>query len=424
MKNQFNKYKVILAVISFVTALTTSMTLHAQIGISNARSVAMGGAYTALARGVEAPGWNPANLALSGEKQYRLNLISVGLGFHNNSFSKKQYDLYNGSYLTAEDREDILASIPSQGLRADFDTEVQAMGISVGPFAFTASGLAASDFTVSKDIVDLILHGNELNRVYNVGATDGEGWGIASFALSTAFPISIAMLPEFSVGASIKYLRGFGYGKVKEAASTLLTDIEGIHGAGRVVIDHARGGSGLAVDIGAAGRLNQNWTLSLGISNLFSFINWNKETKRFIYVFTADSLTIENIEETDIDSVFTDSDETVDIESFGSHLPSELRVGVARTTKKLTLAVDFSQGLRKAAGVSTKPRLAVGAELRLIDFLPLRGGVSIGGKRGFSPSIGFGFDFSICSLDFAVSSKGGMFSGRGVGFAFAWMFRL
>ncbi|MFQ5771862.1 MAG: DUF5723 family protein, partial [bacterium] len=268
-------------VLSLVVLLFINTTLLAQYGISNARSVAMGGAYTALARGIEAPSWNPANLALSSKDKFHLNLISVGLGFHNNSFSKRQYDLYNGNYLTPEDKRDILASVPAEGLRGDFDTEVQAMGINIGSFAFTASGLAASDFVLSKDIVELVLNGNELNRVYSVGATDGEGWGISSFALSKAFPISIPAVQEFTVGASIKYLRGFAYGKVKEATSSMMTDINGIHGTGRVVIDRAFGGKGLAFDFGAAANLNPNWSVSLNFTNLISSINWNHEAKRF-----------------------------------------------------------------------------------------------------------------------------------------------
>ncbi|MFQ5753307.1 MAG: DUF5723 family protein, partial [bacterium] len=352
------------------------------------------------------------------------NLISVGLGFHNNSFSKRQYDLYNGNYLTPEDKRDILASVPAEGLRADFDTEVQAMGINIGSFAFTASGLAASDFVLSKDIVELVLNGNELNRVYSVGATDGEGWGISSFALSKAFPISIPAVQEFTVGASIKYLRGFAYGKVKEATSSMMTDINGIHGTGRVVIDRAFGGKGLAFDFGAAANLNLNWSVSLNFTNLISSINWNHEAKRFTYTFTADSISVEKIEDTDIDSVFIDSDETVTIEPFSTTLPSQLRIGFARTSRKFTFAMDFVQGLKKAAGVSTTPEIALGSELRVVHFLPLRAGFSIGGRRGFSTSAGFALDFSIFSWDFAVASKGGMFSGKGVGFAFGWMFRL
>ena len=90
----------------------------------------------------------------------------------------------------------------------------------------------------------------------------------------------------------------------------------------------------------------------------------------------------------------------------------------------LTLAVDLRQGLKRAPGVSTKPEISLGTELRLLQFLPLRGGLSLGGKRGLSSSVGFGFDLSVLTLDFAVASKGGVVSGRGIGAAFGMMFKL
>lgn len=396
----------------------------AQSGVSNARSVAMGGAYTALARGVEAPTWNPANLGLHGKDVYRLNLLSLGLGIHNNSFDKSDYDLYNGKHLTELDKQNILSAIPDYGLRGDVDSEVQAMGLSIGRFALTSSGLAASSFTLPKDVVDLALNGNELDRNYDIDATDGEGWAVSSFALSTAFGISMPLFREFSVGVSAKYLRGIAYGKVVEAHSSILTDIDGLHTSGQVVIDRAVGGDGYAFDFGAAGALDEHWSLSFALSNVANRINWNNETKRFTYTFNADSLTVQLAGTSDFDSVFVDSDETIDIEPFSTTLPAQLRFGVARTGRKLTLAVDYVQGLKESPGVSTKPRLAFGTELRFIHFLPLRTGFAMGGRNGFTSSAGFAFDFSVFSWDFAVASRGGMFNGKGLTFAFDWMFRL
>lgn len=407
-----------------VFVLFSAIGLYAQNGISNARSVAMGGAYTALARGIEAPSWNPANLALAGKKKPRLNLFSFGAGFHNNSFTFKQYDLYNGAYLTEQDKQDILTSIPAEGFRFNFDTEVQAIGISIGAFALSASGFGSSDLLLSKDIADLLLKGNEIDRIYGIGDSNGEGWGVSSFALSAAFPIFMPLFTQFTVGGSVKYVRGFAYGNVVEAQSSLLTNIEGILGSGRIVIDRALGGSGYALDLGAAAQLDEKITLSASVSNFLNRINWNNETKRFTYSFTADSVSIERVGASDIDSVLIDSEETVDIEPFSSTLPAELRIGMARTTRRLTLAIDYKQGLKRAAGVSTTPEIAVGAELRFWGFLPLRTGVSLGGKEGISTAAGFALDFSIFSLDFAVASRGGIFSGRGAAFAFGWMFRL
>lgn len=413
--------KLALAAVIGLSFSTADKLLYGQSGISNARSVAMGGAYTAIARGVESPSWNPANLGLSGKNKYHFNLVSVGLGLNNNSFDKNHYDLYNGKYLTSEDKQNILASIPAEGLRFDLGTEVQAMGLAFGPLAFNASGFAVSDLSFSKEILDLVLNGNEFGRVYNIGDTGGEGWAASSFGVSLGMPIIKNANFEFAVGGSIKYLRGFAYAKVKEATTTMSTDFDGLQTNGRVVIDRAFGGSGFAIDVGTAAR-SGNWSLSLGLSNISNNINWNKKTKRFVYEFSADSVSVEKIANSDIDSVFSDSEETVAIEPFTTKLPAELRFGIARATKRFTFGVDFRKAFKKAPGVSTKPKFALGAELRLIHFFPLRSGVAFGGKQGFTPSAGFAFDFSVFSWDFAVASPGG-FSGRGLAFAYNWMFR-
>lgn len=421
MKKTYFKVKIGFTIL----ALAFGSQVLAQSGMSNARSVAMGGAYLAIARGVEAPRWNPANLGLSGERNFNLNLISFGVGFHNNSFSKKQYDLYNGSYLTEQDKQDILSTIPAQGLRVDFDTEVQAMGLSFGQFAFTVTGFASSDFTLSKDLVDLFLNGNELDRVYSINSTAGEGWGMSSFGLSAGFPVAISVpfVSEFSVGGTFKYLRSFGYGKVREANTSFVTGIDGLIGSGRVEIDYAKGGSGVGVDLGAAAVVMHDWHVGLTVRNILNYINWNSEPERFIYAFEIDSLNVKRVEDSDIDSVFVDSDETVAIDPFTTSLPQELRIGVARNMGSILFAVDVVQGLKRSAGVSTTPKLAVGSEWRPVRFLPLRAGFSMGGKNVYSFSAGFGFDASVFALDFAVRSRDGFVSGKGIGAAFNWMFR-
>ncbi len=407
----------------FFILLAFAGAASAQQGMSNARSVAMGGAYTALARGVESPSWNPANLGLTTRKTYRINLVSFGFGLSNNSFGKEHYDLYNGAHLSEQDKQDILAAIPNDGLLFNLDTEVQALGFSFGSFAFTASGLAASDFSVSKDVADLILNGNEFERMYEIGDTEGEGYGISSFAVSTAFRLDVPAIREFAIGISAKYLYGLAYAKVVEAASEITTDIDGVHTNGRVVIDRSFGGNGYAFDVGAAAKLSRRWSVSLGVNNVINELNWSQDTKRFTYSFRADSLNVERVGQSDIDSLFVDSDETIDIDPFKTKLAPELRFGLARASKHFTFGFDFTQGLTQRVGVSTKPRMAMGAELRLLPFLPMRAGTSTGGKNGFSTSAGFGLDFSVFTWDFALLSRNGAFNGKGLGVAFGWMFR-
>ena len=97
-----------------------------------------------------------------------------------------------------------------------------------------------------------------------------------------------------------------------EAETTFSTDIDGVHGNGSLVIDQALGGSGYGFDLGAAAQLSNGWSLSLGVSNVINEISWSKDTERFTYTFRTDSASVERIEDTDIDSVYINSDETVD----------------------------------------------------------------------------------------------------------------
>ncbi len=93
--------------------------------------------------------------------------------------------------------------------------------------------------------------------------------------MSMGIPIIKNANLEFAVGGSIKYLRGFAYAKVKEATTTMVSNFDGLHTNGRIVIDRAFGGSGFAIDVGTDAQAG-NWSLSLVLSNFSIHIYWNK----------------------------------------------------------------------------------------------------------------------------------------------------
>ena len=102
---------------NFLILLISISKLWSTANISNARSIGLAGAYIGLARGVDAPLWNPANLGLSNNSRLSINLVNLGIGVYNNSFTKSQYDIYNGAHWTGEDIDDIFQSIPDDGLK-------------------------------------------------------------------------------------------------------------------------------------------------------------------------------------------------------------------------------------------------------------------------------------------------------------------
>jgi hypothetical protein len=373
-------------------------------GLSSARAVGMGGAYTGLAKGVYAPLYNPANIGLSGYRQFGIELAGAGAEISNNSFSLDDYNQYTGAILTDDDKSAILGKIPAEGLKITADIEASAMNLSVGSFVFSLNGVAATETNLGKDALELFLNGNGLSDTFSLNGMYSEAVAYASAGISYGTSIYKSGTRQLAIGATYKYIRGFGYEEVTELRGGVITLETGFEGEGTMIAHTATGGTGYAVDIGAALKLSDNYTVGASITNFISNINWNKETEEHGYHFQFDTLTLDNM---DNDSLVVSDDYSIDIPNFQSKLPSVLRVGLANTSGKLLWAVDWEQGFKLAPGVSAKPRISVGAEYRLIGLLPLRAGYSIGGDKGTVISGGTGLDFSLLYIDVAASNHSG-----------------
>ncbi len=373
-------------------------------GLSSARATAMGGAYIGLAKGVYAPLYNPANIGLSGYRQNGLELLGFGTRISNNSFTLDDYNKYTGAFLTDDDKSVILGKIPSEGLKMSADVEAGAMSLSMGHFALSFNGTAATEVNLGKDALELFLMGNGLDDTFSLNGMYSEAIAYASAGLSYGTPLYKSGTRQLAVGATYKYIRGFAYEKVTELRGGVVTMATGFQGEGVMVAQTAQGGRGYAVDLGAALRLSDSYTVGVAIENFLSNLTWNHKTEEHGYRFQFDSLTAENMD----DSIVVHDDYSTDIPSFKSTLPSVMRIGLANTSGKLLWALDWEQGFRLGAGVSSKPRLAAGAEYRLISFFPLRAGYSAGGGKGSVVSGGCGLDFSLFYLDLAASNHSGL----------------
>jgi len=412
--------KTIFCLICAAPFLMSLQNVFAQMGVSNARSLAMGGAYLAVANGVEAPRWNPANLGLHDRPNFSMNLISFGAAFSNNSFSKNDYDLYNGASLTPQMKADILNKIPDDGLRFDVDSEVDALAFSWKNFALAISAESSAKMNLSRTFVDVALNGNQLDKVYDFSDSGGEAFAVSTVGLSYGKALYVPLFRDFAVGATFKYVIGLAHAEVIDAYGVMGTTFDGAYGDARAKVRHATGGSGLVADFGAAAMVGDKLTIGLTIRNLISSVKWNKEVKIQEYGVTADSLTVDSIDEFSADSLIDDYDRELDGDSFSKNLPAELRLGGAYRSGRLLLSADYVQGFKNRPGVSTKPQLALGAEFRLIGFLPLRAGIALGGSHGASSGAGFGLRSGTFEMNFAAGSWGAILpksaGGIGVGF--------
>ena len=163
----------------------------------------------------------------------------------------------------------------------------------------------------------------------------------------------------------------------------------------------ATGGSGYALDLGAALKLNDHYLVGAKVRNVLSSITWNNDTEEHGFTFSFDTMTVDNMDD---DYIVTD-DYTVEIDDFKTSLPSVLNVGVANISGNLLWALDWEQGLERAAGVASKSRLSMGVEWWPLGILPLRGGYSVGGNRNSAFSFGSGFHVSYFYIDYAMVTR-------------------
>jgi hypothetical protein len=102
------------------------------------------------------------------------------------------------------------------------------------------------------------------------------------------------------------------------------------------------------------------------------------------------------------DAEAEESDTSYAIDAFRTRLPAVFHLGLAyQLTPKLLLLLDLEQATANKMGYSDQGQLAIGAEYSPVPFLPLRGGMSFGGKWGYKFGLGFGLHFGVFHFDVA-----------------------
>lgn len=402
----------LMIVVSLVVALSHS----ALVGQStqSARSLGMAGSYFTLSSNCEAASINPANLALSGRKDFSFKLFSVSGRVGNNAFSLADYNKYNGAYLSESDKQDILAKIPNDGLVLDFVATASALSFSVGAFALTTEVIGGANGTLPKDPVELALMGNKIGEPVTAVGSGGLGWSAASIGISYGRKVWSLQGWDISAGASLKYLRGLGYYSAEGVSAQAVALATGFKGSGGLTSIDAQGGNGYAVDLGFAVQ-GTHAQYGLVFKNLLAAINWGRKLEKTVYSFQFENITVDNSN----DSLWSSENHKVAIKSLRSRPPLEIEMGGSRKFGKLLTAVSYQQGFEKTAFVSPNPRLALGGEYPVLGFADLRLGFAVGGVDGMSAATGLGINVWRVHFDVAYASSGRMvpWGGRGGQFA-------
>lgn len=465
---------------SLVVGLLVTQTAHAiGYGDSQPRAMGLAGSYTAMARGVDALYWNPANLALSDSPKFSLPLVGGGsYVLENNSWSVSTYNDFNGAFIDEGMKDDMLSDLDTDGLQfnTDLGLSLPVVGGVAFPMPWGLSSAMAFDFRlgvegqVPGDMIEFLLRGNQFERErladgrdanYDIAEWDGEAWGLGVFSWGLAKPwIPAPLKPyvsQFAVGTTLKVMGG-GLVEVTDSDGGFVTRVSGsqLNANG---VARAGGGIGFGVDLGAVGVTRDGkTTVGMSLVNLLDVMNWSISAQQDSVFVVAEGVSVtsftgkdgfdeifdnprevvladgrtDTVSESEVDAAIWAAGDPVfhseqDISSFSRSLPAMLRLGVAhKPFPRLTVAANYDQAFSTGLGIDSTPRVSLAAEYRLVNWFPVRFGLSAGGRGGRSSAFGFAFGpvivkrFQMVLAELSLTNRGGFFPGssQGAGISF------
>jgi hypothetical protein len=319
---------------------------------------------------------------------------------------------------------------------------IKGVGIAIG-----ARERVFSRFDISKDFMRFILYGNTPGSVFSYDVGVGGAWlREYSVSIGTKIPFDLIAVKNINVGLGVKFIQGFGYAETDGLNLTIET-ADSTHGyemtasmkgvvrrAGVDFLDPNKqdnvkfspfptpAGTGLGFDIGASAEVLGLFVAGISITDIGS-VNW---TKNAIIVSGDTSFKFSGYSTQEkLDSLrqsfedYINSSDRKKYESFSAGLPTALRFGVATDLKnflpffpgRMLISADYFQPIGNKSIMFKKPKLALGVEWRLIGFLPLRAGISLGGFEGFALSAGTGINLPFLELNLATGHVNQLMSG-------------
>ena len=347
--------------------------------------------------------------------------------------------------LSESDKDAILGLFPGGIAHTQFNFDVTEFGITyqsarIGGIGFSVSERVGVNLDIPEGYLKMLLQAfPETGATYNLDNTSVTASWLREFNLSYArvLPYELKWVRNISVGIGIKYIQGFGYfgtdhylGKIQTNVSTVATSGGGttlgsapISGnfdflqyqshipdsdyVNSVLLKPA--GTGLGFDFGLSAELFQAFRVGLSVTDIGK-VTWDQNNKAIV---GNGHFEVSDISQQDsVKNAF--KGDTHDTTSFKTSLPTALHIGASLQLDKaafitkfpgqLVVAADLHFGFNEEPGNSKTPRFALGVEYRPINAIPIRSGISIGGRERFQWSLGLGVNTPVWDLDFATES--------------------
>lgn len=228
------------------------------------------------------PGENPVNIGLR-QPTFRITFMPGDIELSNNAWAVSELDRYLDTYLTDEMKKELVQDIPEDGLDLNLLTW-SSVGLGVAGFSTDASIRVVADGHMAKDLIDLALNGNELNRYYDLDGTKFGGAAFGDVSVGLAFNLG----PSVRVGGRYHRLMGIAYLDAAANGGGILnytdTDV-GFTGDMVLDADYIWGpglhGDGAAYDLGLALQPTENLAFSFAVMDIGQITWHNVRSERF-----------------------------------------------------------------------------------------------------------------------------------------------
>lgn len=363
----------------------------AQLPNASTAAFGMGGNFTAIARGYEAIRWNPANLAMPGRP-----LFSLGIGIGGGNTGTEPIDLgtmhkFSGNDVDSATRVSWVEQARlAGGQRGRLDGGITPLALTVGPIGIQAGASFYSKMNLSPDAWEAFLFGNAGNNGGQPKTLDLTGTSLrfgaisaagASFALPIPINLTNGLLKNerAAIGITGKYVLGNGLIIADDAGSSFgASDIQFRLPVIRPDTNYdGMVGVGTGLDLGLSWS-GGPWRVGALVENVFNTFAW--DTTKFAFT-PGTGLVSADTSYTNFDTTLAYSEAPAEMKKIVAEqvFKPGITIGASLAlSKSLTLTADIKQytGGDEAIVFGPKSHVGVGAEWRVLPFIPLRAGVA------------------------------------------------
>jgi hypothetical protein len=409
-------------VFSAFICVAAAQSAKSQLVSASAASLALGDNYTALARGVNAVNWNPANLGMPGNPPLSFGLAgrgAAGMG----PISLSDFSQYSGVAIPQAVLGNWLARVQQQGGQSLEADGSGSFALSVGPMAFQLSTNAYERGKLSPDAVEVLLYGNAgqtgTPRTMSLQGSRTEAAVTSTAAVSFGRGVDFGIGPidqHFAIGVTAKYIIGNALLLGEDAgsqldANPLALDVQfPIIQSDTALNGMPQKGHGVGIDIGAA------WSsgpLFVGatIQNFVNTFKWDVDQMYFRpggALFTTSGSRQTNFDAiamTAVPDSLRANANALAAEVDAMRFKPSLNVGASfHMLPFLTVTGDVRQQLGNGMHLAERTHVGAGAELKIIPFDPLRAGLSLI-SGGYVASAGAGLELFFFHLNAGIAAR-------------------